>query len=155
MKKHLLLLLPMLVLAASAVAEYRYIDESGNIHFVDHEKDVPARYRSQLYPTPTPMTPKEWQKMQREKEKAQKKKEREKAQEARRLQREQERQAREEERLQREGDKAKKSRKGLAGAFQQEAPSASPSVQPLAPAESEQAAAPIAPVAPPATPAVQ
>lgn len=35
---------------------YRYMDSSGNIHFVDSLSDVPRQYREQLVPpTPTPV----------------------------------------------------------------------------------------------------
>ena len=35
---------------------YRYMDSSGNIHFVDSLADVPRQYREQLVPpTPTPV----------------------------------------------------------------------------------------------------
>jgi type IV secretory pathway VirB10-like protein len=35
---------------------YRYMDGSGNIHFVDSLSDVPRQYREQLVPpTPTPV----------------------------------------------------------------------------------------------------
>ena len=39
--------------AMDANAEFRYIDSSGNIHFVDRPEQVPEKYRDQIYkPTP-------------------------------------------------------------------------------------------------------
>jgi hypothetical protein len=36
--------------------QYRYMDSSGNIHFVDSLSDIPRQYREQLVPpTPTPV----------------------------------------------------------------------------------------------------
>jgi hypothetical protein len=45
------------VVTADAYAQsYRYMDSSGNIHFVDSLSDVPRQYREQLVPpTPTPV----------------------------------------------------------------------------------------------------
>jgi hypothetical protein len=46
-------------LAASgevSAQQYRYMDSSGNINFVDSLSDVPRRYREQIVPpTPTPV----------------------------------------------------------------------------------------------------
>lgn len=46
-----------LSLTSSAYAQQvRYMDSSGNIHFVDSLKQVPPRYREQVVPpTPTPV----------------------------------------------------------------------------------------------------
>ncbi|MFO0417487.1 MAG: hypothetical protein ACK5Y6_09385 [Pseudomonadota bacterium] len=39
-----------------AAQQYRYMDSSGNINFVDSLSDVPRRYREQIVPpTPTPV----------------------------------------------------------------------------------------------------
>jgi hypothetical protein len=57
--------------ALSAQAQsYRYVDSSGNIHFVDSWKAVPRQYREQIVPaTPTPVLDKKTlQKRQRERE---------------------------------------------------------------------------------------
>lgn len=49
---------------------YRYMDGSGNIHFVDSWKQVPREFREQIVPpTPTPMLDKKAQReLQRQKE---------------------------------------------------------------------------------------
>lgn len=38
--------------SASAAGRYRYIDGGGTIHWVDTIKEVPPRYRKQLFRTP-------------------------------------------------------------------------------------------------------
>ncbi len=53
-----LLALTLLSLCArdAHAQQYRYMDSSGNIHFVDSLGDVPRQYRQQLVPpTPTPV----------------------------------------------------------------------------------------------------
>ncbi len=41
---------------AANAQQYRYMDEAGNIHFVDSVSQVPPRYREQVAPsTPTPV----------------------------------------------------------------------------------------------------
>lgn len=46
-------------MACASIAQaqrYRYMDSSGNIHFVDALNDVPRQYRQQIVPpTPTPV----------------------------------------------------------------------------------------------------
>jgi len=63
MRFQLGLLLALLLTAPNFVAAQttRYMDESGNIFFVDSPEDVPARYRKQVIPpTPFPeLSPKE------------------------------------------------------------------------------------------------
>lgn len=52
-----LLSIPLLVLQDAMAQSYRYMDEAGNIFFVDRLQDVPFRYRNQipgLSPTPDP-----------------------------------------------------------------------------------------------------
>lgn len=58
-----ILLLSLVACAVSSLGaidahaqHYRYMDSSGNIHFVDSLGDVPRQYREQLVPpTPTPV----------------------------------------------------------------------------------------------------
>lgn len=53
-----LVVITVVVLFAADVSaqQYRYMDSSGNIHFVDSLGDVPRQYREQLVPpTPTPV----------------------------------------------------------------------------------------------------
>jgi type IV secretory pathway VirB10-like protein len=56
-KALLTILLSLFALSGVAQAQsFRYIDSSGNIHFVDSWAQVPAQYRQQIYPpTPTPV----------------------------------------------------------------------------------------------------
>jgi hypothetical protein len=57
--KNLLLFAYILIGVFTTCAEaqrYRYVDGSGNIHFVDSWKEVPRQYREQIVPaTPTPV----------------------------------------------------------------------------------------------------
>jgi hypothetical protein len=54
-----LLFIALALCVSSDVAhaqQYRYMDEAGNIHFVDSLSQVPTRYREQVAPsTPTPI----------------------------------------------------------------------------------------------------
>ena len=46
----------LIMTQVSHAQSVRYMDNSGNIHFVDNLSDVPARYRQQVVPpTPTPI----------------------------------------------------------------------------------------------------
>ena len=50
-----------LVPSASLADSLRYMDESGNIHFVDRLSDIPTRYRGQVSDTkPTPVSQEEY-----------------------------------------------------------------------------------------------
>ena len=57
--KNLLLFVSIMIGVFTTCAEaqrYRYVDGSGNIHFVDSWKEVPRQYREQIVPaTPTPI----------------------------------------------------------------------------------------------------
>jgi hypothetical protein len=45
-----------LLTTCAEAQRYRYVDQSGNIHFVDSWKQVPREYREQIVPaTPTPV----------------------------------------------------------------------------------------------------
>jgi len=75
--RHLIFTLAMVVTVSAVGSEahaqsYRYVDSSGNIHFVDSWKAVPREYRQQIAPaTPTPVYDKKTlQKRQRERERA-------------------------------------------------------------------------------------
>ena len=47
---------PLVVIASADAQRFRYIDSSGNIHFVDSLSQVPERYMNQVVPpTPTPV----------------------------------------------------------------------------------------------------
>jgi hypothetical protein len=68
---------------------YRYMDSSGNIHFVDSLGDVPRQYRQQLVaPTPTPvLDQRQRQELQRAKEREYKERLRQAEQKKRELER--------------------------------------------------------------------
>jgi hypothetical protein len=103
----LALAISLLVLSAQsqrALAEqYRYMDSSGNIYFVDSINQVPPRYREQVIPpTPAPVYDRKTQalvkRMQREAEVKRMRAEKEKQREEQRLRRLKERDAKERER---------------------------------------------------------
>ena len=102
--KHLIVILiglavnlPAAYLPSTASAQATsYLDESGNLHFVDSPSQIPERYRQQLTPPkPTVVTQKqykvelkEWQKKKKTEDKERKKREKEKAKERKRLEKE-------------------------------------------------------------------
>lgn len=110
MKKRLLIItLSLSLITLSAASEhaladqYRYMDSSGNIYFVDSINQVPSRYREQVIPpTPAPVYDKKTQalvkRMQREAEAKRLRAEREKQREELRQKRMKEKEAKERER---------------------------------------------------------
>lgn len=74
-----LILVLFLSFATPAFADsVMFIDEGGNIHFVDNWRDVPPQYRNQLRKSPTPMAdPKTIRKMEAERKKQEQKAEQE------------------------------------------------------------------------------
>ena len=75
---------------------FRYIDSSGNIHFVDSWGDVPGQYREQVVP-PTPtvaLDERARKKLEREKERVEAAKQKEAERKKRQLEKERERQRR-------------------------------------------------------------
>ena len=59
MRRTLLFLVLLLFPLQSGAQPFRYIDEAGNIIFVDRLNQIPPRYRDQvLKPTPVPIYPK-------------------------------------------------------------------------------------------------
>jgi hypothetical protein len=96
--------------------QVRYMDSSGNIHFVDSLSEVPARYREQIVPpTPTPVLDRRGMQAKKRAEaqaaRDRQMEERRKQNELRRKQREQEFAAmRERKRLQRERNESSFSR---------------------------------------------
>ena len=76
-----ILLVLAVLMACTAVPasaqSYKYIDDAGNIYFVDDINQIPYRYRNQILgdPTPTPVIlDKQKKKAQKEKKKSEKKK---------------------------------------------------------------------------------
>ena len=101
MRTQTVLLAAFLGLAAvspsiSVAQTTRYLDEAGNVHFVDSPSQVPERYRVQLAkPTQPPATEKqykqelkEWKKKKKDEEREKKKREKEKAKERKRMEKE-------------------------------------------------------------------
>ncbi len=68
LRTHKLFVLFAVVMAAGLLhtdfvlaQSFRYMDEAGNLHWVDSVDDIPRRYRGQvLVPTPVPIYPKGW-----------------------------------------------------------------------------------------------
>jgi hydroxymethylpyrimidine pyrophosphatase-like HAD family hydrolase len=117
MRFFLTLFFTMLALPAFAQS-YRYIDDAGNILWVDSLEQVPLRYRNQLMkPTPAQefgsgsQAQKEYErqlkKIQREKEREEKKKQRE-------IERAEKKQKREEEKKKKEAERFRKQQEKLA-----------------------------------------
>ena len=94
------------IFVASAHADrLRYMDESGNIHWVDHISEVPAQYQNQiLRPTPVPdeASLKWMEQRRREREKEERAEEQRLKREARQAEQEKKRRKAEEERRQRQ-----------------------------------------------------
>lgn len=99
---------------------YRYMDSSGNIHFVDSLGDVPRQYRQQLVaPTPTPVLD---QRQQREVQRA-------KEREYRERQRQAEQKKRELERVRKAMERDQRLRGGKANAVPAPPQQAAPAIQ--------------------------
>lgn len=91
-----------LVPSTSLADSLRYMDESGNIHFVDRLSDIPTRYRGQVIETkPTPVSQEEYRQQLSEWK-------RKKAAEEREVKRQQREREREEKAKKRELEKADK-----------------------------------------------
>lgn len=94
--------------------QFRYMDSSGNIHFVENVYQVPERYRAQVMtPTPVPILDR---KALAEKKRQEAQERREKAAEAKRKQLE-ERQKQREEKKRKEEEARNNRRKGKSGGF--------------------------------------
>jgi tetrahydromethanopterin S-methyltransferase subunit A len=94
--------------------QFRYMDSSGNIHFVESVNQVPPRYREQVMtPTPVPVLDKKQLAEKRRQEQIEK---REKAQEERKKKIEEREKKREEEKLRKEEAKRNR-RKGIESGF--------------------------------------
>jgi hypothetical protein len=100
--------------APASAQQFRYMDSSGNIHFVDSVYQVPQRYREQVItPTPVPVLDRKQLADKRRQEQIEK---REKMKEDRKKQLEEREKKREEEKLRKEEAKRNR-RKGRESGF--------------------------------------
>ena len=94
--------------------QFRYMDSSGNIHFVDSVNQVPGRYREQVItPTPVPVLDRKQLAEKRRQDQIEK---REKVKEERQKKMEERDKKREEEKLRKEESKRNR-RKGIESGF--------------------------------------